>query len=154
MKNLHHPNVVAMRAFWKDSTGNYMLFDYAMNGDLSKFLREHAPLDIDTTRFLLAHIINGLEYLRSKNLLHRDLKPANIVLNEQWVPKLADFGTAKKYEPFASPVKPSEASEGFSCSAGGSYQMSAFSASGVSNVSAGFNSANMPSVDNTSALSQ
>lgn len=84
-----------MRAYWKDSQHQYILSDYAVNGDLSKFLREHGPLNVETARFFLAHIINGLEYLRSRNMMHRDLKPANIVLNESWVPKLADFGTAK-----------------------------------------------------------
>lgn len=95
MRNMRHQNIAMMRAFWKDSTHQYALFDYAVNGDLGKFLRENAPLNIETTRFFLAHIINGLEYLRSRNMMHRDLKPANIVLNENWIPQLADFGTAK-----------------------------------------------------------
>ena len=95
VRKLRHLNIAKMRAFWKDDHHQYMLFDYAVNGDLSKLLREHAPLNLDAARFFLAHIVNGLEYLRSRNLIHRDLKPANIVLNECWVPKLADFGTAK-----------------------------------------------------------
>ena len=39
-------------------------------------------------------VAKGMSYLHSRNVLHRDLKPANILLNEHWVAKVADFGTA------------------------------------------------------------
>lgn len=148
MKNLHHPNIAIMRAFWKDNQNCHLLFDYAVNGDLSKFLQKHAPLDVETTRFFLAHIINGLEYLRSRNMMHRDLKPANIVLNESWIPKLADFGTAKTIspklisQPFSSAPRRIESST----SEENTSYLSTFSASNISAISAA-------SVDNTSAIS-
>lgn len=72
-----------------------MLFEYALNGDLTNFMAQHGSLSKNMVRFLSAHIINGLDYLRRKQVVHRDLKPANIVLNEMWQPLLADFGTAK-----------------------------------------------------------
>ena len=155
MRNLRHQNIAAMRAFWKDSHHQYMLFDYAVNGDLSKFLREHAPLNLDTARFFLAHIVNGLEYLRSRNLMHRDLKPANIVLNENWIPKLADFGTAKtelvacKKVTHSSPLKRSEAS---SCGESFSH-LSTLSPSGKLEGFANMQSVGLANVDNTSAIS-
>ena len=148
MKNLHHPNIAIMRAFWKDNLHQYLLFDYAVNGDLSKFLEKHAPLDIETAKFLLAHIINGLEYLRSSNIMHRDLKPANIVLNENWIPKIADFGTAKTIPPKLTKQAFSSASRRIEVSSSEeniSY-LSTFSASNVSAISGA-------SIDNTSAMS-
>ena len=95
MKALNHENIMKLKAAWTDKKHYYMLFEYALNGDLTKFLGQHGALSVEMTRFLSAHIINGLEYLRSKRIVHRDLKPANIVLNEKWQPLLADFGTAK-----------------------------------------------------------
>ena len=95
MKSLSHSNVMKLKAAWTDKKHYYMLFEYALNGDLTNFLANHGQLSTEMTQFMSAHIINGLEYLRSKRIVHRDIKPANIVLNEKWQPLLADFGTAK-----------------------------------------------------------
>ena len=98
MRHLRHENILKMNAAWTDEgqkENYYILFDYAVNGDLTSFLAKHGPLSLEMTKFLAAHIINGLDYLRSQGIVHRDLKPANILLNEKWVPLLADFGTAK-----------------------------------------------------------
>lgn len=95
MKSLNHENVMFLKAAWTDKSHYYMLFEYALNGDLSNFLAKHGALSTEMTRFMSANILNGLDYLRSKRIVHRDLKPANIVLNDKWQPLLADFGTAK-----------------------------------------------------------
>lgn len=60
-------------------------------------MKEHGSLKIEAARFFAAHILNGLDYLRKSRVVHRDLKPDNIVLNEEWIPQLADFGSSKCY---------------------------------------------------------
>jgi serine/threonine protein kinase len=42
---------------------------------------------------ILKGIVEGVGFLRSKNVLHRDLKPANIMLNKALVPKIIDLGS-------------------------------------------------------------
>jgi len=39
-------------------------------------------------------VAKGMAYLHAKDVVHRDLKPGNVLLTEQWVAKVADFGTA------------------------------------------------------------
>lgn len=39
-------------------------------------------------------LLNGVEYLHSQNIAHRDLKPENLLLSEDDVIKISDFGTA------------------------------------------------------------
>jgi len=65
MKSLNHENVMHLKAAWTDKKHYYMLFDYALNGDLTNFLARHGALSIEMTRFMSANIINGLDYLRS-----------------------------------------------------------------------------------------
>ena len=86
-----------MKAAWSDKECYYLLYHYALNGDLAKLLAEHGALKIEAARFFAANIVNGLDYLRKSRVVHRDLKPDNIVLNEDWKPQLADFGSSKAY---------------------------------------------------------
>jgi len=51
-------------------------------------------LSDETIKFYSAEILNGKEYLHSKNIIHGDLKPENIVLSNKMHLKLADFGSA------------------------------------------------------------
>ncbi len=49
LRLLKHDNVLNMKAAWSDKENYYMLFDYAVNGDLSKFLEKHGPLSPEMT---------------------------------------------------------------------------------------------------------
>jgi serine/threonine protein kinase len=44
---------------------------------------------------IIKGICLGLHYLHQKFILHLDLKPANILLDDNWVPKIADFGLSR-----------------------------------------------------------
>lgn len=94
MTTLKHPGIIEMKSAWMEQGNYYLLFDYALNGDLSGFLREQGELDFSMAQYFSAQLVNTLAFLRSQNIVHRDLKPANVLLNEKWQTKLADFGTA------------------------------------------------------------
>lgn len=48
------------------------------------------------SEFIAACIIEGLEYIHSKNIIHRDLKPENIVFEANGYLRITDFGVARK----------------------------------------------------------
>ena len=95
MLRLKHKSIVTMRSAWAESGYLYLLYDFALNGDMSSFLRANGPLSFNLAQYFAAQLVNALAYLRSQNVVHRDVKPANILLNEKWQVQLADFGTAK-----------------------------------------------------------
>ncbi|KAK3162123.1 hypothetical protein QOZ80_1BG0085790 [Eleusine coracana subsp. coracana] len=74
-----------------------LCFEYMPKGSLDKYISdEPSMLDWYTCYKIIKGICCGLHYLHEKcHIIHLDLKPANILLDENMVPKIADFGTSK-----------------------------------------------------------
>ena len=66
----------------------YIVMEFCNGGDLSKFIGSR---DADHSRFAM-DILNGLNDLHVNGKVHRDLKPENVLLTEDGVAKLTDFG--------------------------------------------------------------
>lgn len=66
-----------------------------MTGDA----RLRALLNWERRLEIVRGIAKGVAYLHglSEEVIHRDLKPSNILLDDNWWPKIADFGTAKLF---------------------------------------------------------
>lgn len=54
MRALQHKSIVKMRTAWAEKEYLYMLYDYALNGDMSSFLRANAPLKLETAKYYAA----------------------------------------------------------------------------------------------------
>ena len=50
----------------------------------------------DVIRFFTLQILDGLEYLHGLGILHRDMKADNILIDQDGMCKISDFGTSKK----------------------------------------------------------
>ncbi|KAL6639788.1 hypothetical protein ACP70R_022610 [Stipagrostis hirtigluma subsp. patula] len=79
-----------------------LCFEYMQNGNLEKYLfGEYDGLDWHTRYAIIKGICRGLKYLHEElkyPMYHLDLKPANILLDENMVPKIADFGLSRLFE--------------------------------------------------------
>ncbi|XP_045797005.1 LEAF RUST 10 DISEASE-RESISTANCE LOCUS RECEPTOR-LIKE PROTEIN KINASE-like 2.4 isoform X1 [Trifolium pratense] len=99
-----HMNVVSLLGFSYEVNKRALIYEFMPKGSLDKFIykREfpNAICDFDwNTLFQIAiGIARGLEYLHhgcSSRILHLDIKPQNILLDEDFCPKISDFGLAK-----------------------------------------------------------
>lgn len=60
-------------------------------------------LEENISRTIFIHLLNGLAYLHSKNIIHRDIKPQNILFDERFNIKICDFGLSTKVDPDNKP---------------------------------------------------
>ena len=90
-----HPNIIKLRNFHKAENDKdvYLVFDF-METDLHAVVRANI-LEPVHKQFIVYQTLKSIKYCHTAGLLHRDLKPSNLLLNEDCVLKVADFGLAR-----------------------------------------------------------
>ena len=99
MTTLRHPNVLLTLGIAEDAAeGTKGIVMELMEASLADVLQlevfqQYASWD-GSLLSIASDVANGMAYLHFNNMLHRDLKPGNVLLDAQWVAKVADFGTS------------------------------------------------------------
>ncbi|XP_037491156.1 LOW QUALITY PROTEIN: mitogen-activated protein kinase kinase kinase 1-like [Jatropha curcas] len=94
---LHHEHIVEYFGTKREEANLYVFLEFVNGGSLDKVYREF-PLNDSQVSYYTKQIPKGLEYLHEQNVVHGDIKCANLLLNENGVVKIADFGLAKVSE--------------------------------------------------------
>ncbi|KAL6190346.1 hypothetical protein ACLB2K_036744 [Fragaria x ananassa] len=99
-----HVNVVSLLGFCFEGSKRALIYEFMPNGSLEKFIydannpqKDH-HLGWEALEQISLGIARGLEYLHrgcNTRILHFDIKPHNILLDENFSPKISDFGLAK-----------------------------------------------------------
>ena len=97
MKRLNHKNIIKLYDTHENDKYIYIIMEFCKYGDLRQFINKK-PLNEYKTQIIMRQIINGLEYLYNNKVFHRDLKPQNILVSNNCIVKITDFGLAKEYE--------------------------------------------------------
>jgi serine/threonine protein kinase len=98
---IHHVNVVRLVGFCSDEMRRALIYEYMPRGSLDKYIFSAEKIfSWDKLSEIAVGIARGINYLHQgcdMQILHFDIKPHNILLDSNFVPKVADFGLAKLY---------------------------------------------------------
>jgi len=91
---LTHPAIVPLYDAGEHNGQPYLVMRLMAGGSLLDRLKQ-GPVSLPETIGMLNRLASALDEAHSQNIIHRDLKPGNILLDEQGLPYLSDFGIAK-----------------------------------------------------------
>ena len=95
---IDHPNIVKL-LYVKETHLSYdLVMEYASNGNLFHYIRKYKGLNENKTFSLFIQVVNAINFMHSNDLIHRDIKPENILIFENNIIKLCDFGWCVKLE--------------------------------------------------------
>lgn len=94
LRVLNHPNIVKVLATEKSEQGNYIIMEYVSGGSLRELLDEQSPLPVKRVLEITLDLADALTRAHRLNIIHRDIKPANVLVADDGMPRLTDFGVA------------------------------------------------------------
>ena len=91
---LNHHNIVQIHDYGRDEQGPFLIMEYVPGGSLLDRCKQ-GPIELEEAIDLACQLCDGLGRAHDAGIIHRDIKPANILLTDEGVPKITDFGLAK-----------------------------------------------------------
>ncbi|RKP36321.1 kinase-like domain-containing protein [Dimargaris cristalligena] len=94
LSQLSHPNITKYYGSLLNGTRLWILMDYAAGGNI-RTLMECGPLEDSYVSTITHDLLEALVYLHRCNIVHRDIKAANVLLTDEGLAQLCDFGVAR-----------------------------------------------------------
>ncbi|XP_054603316.2 cyclin-dependent kinase-like 2 isoform X3 [Nothobranchius furzeri] len=92
---LRHDNLVNLLMVWKRRRRWYLVFEFVDRTLLEDLEQNPNGLDLNTCRQYMFQILRAATFCHQQNVIHRDIKPENILISQEGVVKLCDFGFAR-----------------------------------------------------------
>ena len=98
LAQFNHPNVILVAEIFESSDSFYSVMEYCEGGELFNYIVKNIRLSEEEAAFFYYQLINGLEYIHSLGIVHRDLKPENLLLTNEHLLKIIDFGLSNFFK--------------------------------------------------------
>ena len=92
---LAHPNIATVFDYGEEGGRHFIVMELADGRDLARVLREDGRFDPDRAVRVAEQICDALGHAHAAGVVHRDVKPANVIVGEQDLVKVTDFGIAR-----------------------------------------------------------
>ena len=97
--SLSHPNIVSIYDVGNEKVDDkdiyYIVMEYIKGKTLKEIIKEKGKLDLDSTLNFSIQIAEALQHAHNNQIVHRDIKPHNIMITEEGMAKVTDFGIAR-----------------------------------------------------------
>jgi eukaryotic-like serine/threonine-protein kinase len=93
MAQLDHPGIVRVYDIERAEDVPYLVTEFVEGPTLARFIQDSPPTP-DQAASLVAAIADALHQAHQKGVVHRDVKPSNVLLKDERIPMLTDFGLA------------------------------------------------------------
>ncbi|XP_077991462.1 tyrosine-protein kinase STK-like [Glandiceps talaboti] len=97
MKNLRHDHLLQLLAVCSDREPIFIVTELMPNGSLLIYLREQEGMSMNERQLIdsMAQVAAGMAYLESNKYIHRDLAARNVLVGDNYLCKVADFGLTR-----------------------------------------------------------
>lgn len=95
LRRIDHPNVIKLIGTTRHEDKYYIIMEYVPGGSLRDLLDRRGVLPVEEALQIALDLCDALTRAHRLQIIHRDLKPDNVLLGENDVPKLTDFGVAR-----------------------------------------------------------
>jgi serine/threonine-protein kinase len=98
LASLSHPNVVTVLTAEKQGDVFFIVMEYVPGDTLEQIILREGALDLPRALDYTCQICNAMDHAHRHGVIHRDLRPGNVLVTEQGMVKVADFGTSRFLE--------------------------------------------------------
>lgn len=98
LSTLNHPNILKAFEVFEDEMNYYIVMERPTKGDLFKYICSKGRLSTEEASFIYYQLVNAIQYLHKNKIVHRDMKPENILLTNDMIVKIGDFGLSKYFK--------------------------------------------------------
>lgn len=98
LASLNHPNIVTILTAEKQENIFFIVMEFVPGETLETIITREGALDVARALDYTCQICNAVDHAHRQNVLHRDLRPSNVLVTENGMLKVADFGTSRFLE--------------------------------------------------------
>lgn len=94
VSNLSHPNIVEVYDVGEEDGNYYIVMEYIEGKTLKQLLQKRGALTLPEVIDIMSQLTDGLSHAHEAYIIHRDIKPQNIMIEDNGLVKITDFGIA------------------------------------------------------------
>jgi serine/threonine-protein kinase len=98
LASVSHPNIVSVTTAEKQDGIFFIVMEYVPGETLENIIGAKGALDLTRALDFTCQICNAVDHAHRQGVIHRDLRPANVLISDNDMLKVADFGTSRFLE--------------------------------------------------------
>ncbi len=92
---LNHPNIINVKELTSENGKHFIVMEYVKGKNLEQLLDEKKVFSVEEAVPILEQLALAINYASEKNVIHKAIKPQNILISDENIVKLSDFGLSK-----------------------------------------------------------